>query len=240
MDGISNCFGTNLRTSICLSTRASKSYCLVNITAIALCFIILGIQMAVFVSSRTCISVLYVIFVSFTLLASILLACVAVYNLFHFRTTSRRYQDAQEILNLRIRNREVIEQELNRQLQEQRIELDYLKEESTIQFERAQHIEERYSEYMHRFEADKADLEQQLQDCREEIINLSRDLESRLSEASIQTERPSSDDEDEYNASWFEAANILESPNRESDITYMTVEEGNIDNGSSSEHEYSR
>ncbi|MEF9497022.1 hypothetical protein [Chlamydia sp. 04-14] len=243
MDGVSNYTSTDLnRLPVCFTVRGPQGHRVVNITAIALSFIIFGAQVAIRIASHTKLGSLHIIFVTLTIIVSILLVCVAVYNLFHLCASTRQHRDEKGVLHRRLHNLEVVERNLNRQLQEQRLELDCLREEIISQFNRAEHSENRFGEDLHRFAADKADLEQKLQLAREEITNLSRELETRLEEASMDIELPSSDEEMDEEADWFEANNVLESPTHQQNIEYMIMEEGNADDeaSTSSERESSR
>ncbi|SYX09260.1 IncA protein [Chlamydia poikilotherma] len=243
MNGVSNYTSTNLnRLPVCFTVHGPQGHRVVNITAIALSFIIFGAQVAVRIASHTKLGSLHIIFVTLTIIVSILLVCVAVYNLFHLCASMRQHRYETGVLNRRVRNLEVVERDLNRRLQEQRLELDCLREEIISQFNRAEHSEGKFSEDLHRHVTDKASLEQQLQSAREEINNLSRELESRLEEASMEIELPSSDDEIEEDADWFEANNVLGSPTHQQNIEYMIMEEGNADDevSTSSEHNASK
>ncbi|AAP05536.1 hypothetical protein [Chlamydia caviae] len=238
MDGVSNYTGTNVnRSPVCFTVHGPQGHRVVNITAMALSSIIFGAQIAVRVASHAKLGSLHVVFVTLTIIVSILLVCVAVYNLFHLCTSVREHQDEKESLDRRVRNLEMVEQELNRQLQAQRLELDCLGEEIILQINRAEHSESKFGENLHRFAADKADLEQQLQLAREEITNLSQELESRLEAASMEIEPPYSDEEMDEDADWFEANNILGSPTDQQNVAYMVMDEGNADDEASTSSE---
>ncbi|WP_366223660.1 hypothetical protein [Chlamydia buteonis] len=243
MDVVSNYIGMNLnRTSVCLPVGGSQGHRIMNVSAIALSVIIIAAQIIVRAASHIKVGSLYIIFLTLTLIASILIICVSVYNLFHLRATAQHSREEQERLCQHIHNLEAVETELNRQLQEQRIELDCLREEVVSQLERTQHIEGRCIEDLNRFEAEKEDLEQQLLVMKGEVVNLSRELESRLADASMDIEMPSSNEEDDDNADWFESNNLIGSPYQESGMVYMVVEDNNADDEESisSEHEFSR
>ncbi|CCO02281.1 conserved hypothetical protein [Chlamydia psittaci 01DC12] len=237
MNGVANYIAMNLnRTSAC----GFQGHRTMNISAIALSIIIIVAQIIVRAASHIQLGSLYIIFLTLTLIASILIICVAIYNLFHLRATVQHSREEQERLYQHIQDLEVVETELNRQLQEQKMELDCLREETVSQLERAQHIEGRCVEDLHRFEAEKEYLEQQLLVMKGEVVNLSRELESRLADASMDIEMPSSNEEEDDHADWFEANNVIGSP--ESGIAYMVVEDNNADDEESlsSKDEFSR
>ncbi|QVE49329.1 hypothetical protein SBV42_00905 [Chlamydia crocodili] len=234
---------TNLnRLPVCFTIRGPQGHRVVNITAIALSLIVFGAQVAVRIASHAKLGSLHVIFVTLTIIVSILLICIAVYNLFHLCVSVRQHRDEKGLLHRRVRDLEIVERELNRQLQEQRLELDCLREEIIAQFNRAEHSEGRFSEDLHQLGMDKAKLEQQLQSAKEEIVNLSRELESRLEDVSMEIELPSSDEEEDEDTHWFEANNILGSPVNQRNIDYMVMQEDNADDeaSTSSEHEASK
>ncbi|SGA06981.1 IncA protein [Chlamydia abortus] len=126
MDGVANYIGMNLNR---ISVRGFQGHRMMNISAIALSIIIIAAQIIVRAASHIQVGSLYIIFLTLILIASILIICVAVYNLFHLRATMRHSREEQERLCQHIQHLEEVEIELNRQLQEQRMELDYLREE---------------------------------------------------------------------------------------------------------------
>ncbi|WP_375793967.1 hypothetical protein O1W69_02655 [Chlamydia sp. 12-01] len=237
VDGVSNYTDTGInRLPVCFTVHGPQGHRFVNITAIALSFIVFGVQIAVRVASHTRLGPLHIVFVTLTIIIAILLICAAIYNLFHLYTSTRRHQDEKGALHRKVRNLEEAERELNRQLQEQRIELDCLRGEIISQFNRSQHSEGRFSEDLHRIAADREHLEQQLKSAREEITNLSRELESRLEGVSVELELPSSDEGDE-DPDWFEADNVLGSPTNQQNIEYMIVEADSANNEANASQE---
>ncbi|WP_348663082.1 hypothetical protein [Chlamydia vaughanii] len=208
MHGICNQCPNIDRETVYLATNQERSCFIINVIAVVVSLVNIGLQAAVL--AIVGVGIVYVALVVWTQVASFLLACVAMYNLIHLCSSLKTHREERRILHERIQSLENTERTLNGDLQEQNIAMQHCREEREAELQIIQELEEKYVQDLHQLEVEKQQLKQQVDVLQSEVANLSQTLqdeaailsqalESGLDNASIMVEVLSDDD------SWFEA-----------------------------------